>query len=248
MAANRGVWCTTSERSGFIRVLTSFDSLLVDGRLDDSVSLLGPPVLHEPPCDQYMPASCVALCDGDDDCNHDGACVTPPAPLAGASVEVVRASGTTVVTVDEVYGTLSATLPLGPADEVFTLRVLIPGEPTVTFSSSMPTLLSEPITGSDPNHNGGSGPVTFSWTPGGDDSVMHLTLRPNHHAPIGFAECVVADDVGTVTASAAMIEPLRRVTGFEGGQGTRMFVGSAELSMGCVELAVGSQSYINITP
>jgi hypothetical protein len=87
----------------------------------------------------------------------------------------------------------------------------------------------------------------FTWAAADDESQMHLHLKPNHHVGVGFSECVVPDADGTATASEGIIEPLRQVTGFEGGTGTRRFVGSAELDIGCVEVSVGVSTLISIS-
>ncbi|HEY1098062.1 MAG TPA: hypothetical protein VGF99_04000, partial [Myxococcota bacterium] len=124
------------------------------------------------------------------------------------------------------------------ADDDFTIEADIPGVGTFTFSAPLPAAF---VGGAGFRDNGDgleSAPVDISWTPADDDALMDLHLRANHHRRVGFSSCRLDDSVGEVTATAAIIDPLRPTTGFEGGDARRSFVGHVVTAAGCIEVAV----------
>ena len=128
------------------------------------------------------------------------------------------------------------------------MDVRLPGVGQLLFAAPLPAPFAGPVNASDPNNNGGQGPVVVTWPAGNDDAIVHLFLKPNHHAPLGFSECVLDSGATTVTASEAMVAPLRLVTGFEGGTATRAFVGKVEIAGGCVDVTIGHSELINVGP
>jgi hypothetical protein len=86
------------------------------------------------------------------------------------------------------------------------------------FAAEMPVAFADFMNVEDEGNLENSGAVTATWESIGDGAQMHFFFKPNHHAPIGFSQCLVDETVETVTASAALIDPLRLVTGFEGGK------------------------------
>ena len=90
-----------------------------------------------------------------------------------------------------------------------------------------------------------SGGVLASWSSVGDGAAVLLFLKPNHHAPIGFSQCLLQDDDEGAAASAAIIDPLRLVTGFEGGTASRAFVTSRRTGLGCIEISIQSDTLMS---
>jgi hypothetical protein len=226
-------FCPVERRAGLIRIQHAWGSLRLTGSvLAGLPTFLGPPALLEPPCAHYHPAACPPSCSPGTVCSYVGDCV---APALSREDLVVSVNGEMFA-----YDAQSAGINGSPAEAAeYAIEVLLPGEKPIRFTAPLPSLFSEDPTAVDQGALEGSGSVTATWVGSGEGAQMQVYLKPNHHAPIGFSQCIVDDDVETVTASAEMIEPLRLATGFEGGYFLRQFVGSAEMEFGCVEISVG---------
>lgn len=244
LVATDAVPCALEDRIAFVRITESFGSRFLDARIDDDVPTgIGAPAINEPPCAHYTPSPCDPQpCADGEVCAYEGVCRAEAAPIEGATVEVTAGDAAPVsFEADEITGRIEGQLAVA---DTYELRVSIPGQPVIVFNAEMPVGFADFMTVEDEGDLENSGAVTATWESIGDGAQMHFFFKPNHHAPIGFSQCLVDETVETVTASAALIDPLRLVTGFEGGTVTRVFLGSAQIDIGCVELSVGTDTLI----
>lgn len=232
-----GEFCDLAKRRGFVNVVESSGVVSLDVSIDADVPhTLGAAVLDQRPCQHFHPTACATSCEATEDCSYDGECTALVEHVVGARVTVTSLAGALSATTDAV-GRIDAELTAAP-DGIYTIDADIPGVGAIAFTAPLPGVFVDGVTFIDRGGANTSAPVEVSWTPAHDGSLMDLRLSPNHHRPIGFSRCRLDDDEGSVTVSAAMMDPLRPPTGFEGGQARRSFVARIESSGGCIEIAV----------
>ena len=237
-----GVFCDTAQRRGFVNVVEEFGTLRLDARIDAAVpNTLGTASLAESPCANYTPTSCATACASDEVCGYDGTCEAPVEAVANASVTVRSAAGSVTATPNS-SGRIEAEL-VAAENGAYIIEVSVPPARPFTFAASMPVPLTE-VTFADNGDGLEPATVDFAWDAANDGAAVHLFLKPNHHRPVGFSECRFDDSVSAHQTSAAMIRPLRFVTGFEGGTATRAHVAAATTATGCIEVRIGTATLI----
>ncbi len=232
-----GVFCDVSDRVGFVHVVSSFGSVFVDGAVFDKVpATQGPASLTAGDCSLFLPADC-AGCAGDDVCQYDGSCGVAAVAVDGV---VVTVNGVEFA-VNE-FGRIEGAVDAA-AD--YDVDVDVPGEDGIALSAAMPAAFAEPFTVDDLSDDGLSpGGISGDWDATGDGASVSLFLKPNHHAPTGFGVCALDDADEHVETSAEVMQPLRRVTGWEGGTASRVRGRAVRTSIGCIEVSVQSDVLI----
>jgi hypothetical protein len=252
--APRGA-CDVSVRAGGFKVEKQVDFGVVQGEVRDGVVPTAIPTVVDDDgrCRllERRNLACFPACVGMETCGESGACIPFPRQV---SVGEVRISGLIRDTVMS---------PLMPGNSY-----LAPGAPNPPYGVESPIVLSAAGQESIPAFQLfgiGSEPLgdAPSWvlTPGSDlvlewsaptvgvASTVLAELSIDQHGITPLSLSCELEDTGTATIPAAIVDRLiaSGVTGFPNGRITRRTADHVDLSIGCVDLVVGSPLSANVS-